>query len=95
MHYAILTTPGKGGLPFKTLETAPEAPGDPLRVSENATLLAFENQPTLVIASQFATTYGKLLWHVPEQILHPDDLPARETFKTCQEFMMWMTQNGR
>ena len=95
MHYRILATLGKNGTPFKKPATAPTAPGCTRRVSEDATLLAFTNQPATVFASQYASAYGKLLWSVPEQMLHPDDLPARETFKTCQEFLVWLSQNAR
>ena len=95
MFYAILTTPGKNGSPFQKPETAPAAPGDPLRVSEDATLLAFENQPDRVFATQYARACSKLLWHMQEQILHPDDLPATETFSSYREFVKWIHTNGR
>ena len=39
MFYGILTELGKNGMPFQYHNTAPQAPGDPLRVSEHATLI--------------------------------------------------------
>ena len=92
MVYGILTTPGKGGMPFEYGDTPPTAPGEPLRVSESGTLLAFVNQPDRVFASRWANAYGKILWQVTEEILHQDDLPAAETFSSCQEFQMWLSR---
>ena len=89
MFYAILTEAGRG-MPFNYAETPPTAPGDPLRISENATLVAFENQPDLVFASKCACVSGKILWHVTENILHRDDLPAAETFSNYREFQNWL-----
>ena len=90
MFYGILTTPGKGGMPFQMSDTPPTAPGDPLRVSPNAALIAFENQPDRVFASKCACASGKILWNVPENILHPDDLPADETFSSFRDFQGWL-----
>lgn len=92
MFYAILTTPGESGMPFDYTDTQPTAPGDPLHVAPNATLLAFENQPDRVFAARWANAYGKILWQVTETILHQDDLPAAETFSSCQEFRMWLSR---
>lgn len=85
MFYAILTEAGRG-MPFNYTGSPPTAPGDPLRVSEQAALMAFENQPDLVFASKYACASGKILWHVTEQILHPDDLPTAKTFSSCRDF---------
>ena len=93
MHYGVLTNLGKCGMPFQYGERPPTAPGDPLRVSADATLLAFENQPDRVFANQYARVSGKLLWYVTEDILHPDDLPAAETFGSYREFQTWIRQN--
>ena len=35
MFYAILTTPGKGGMPFAYGDTDPTAPGETLRVADS------------------------------------------------------------
>lgn len=95
MYYAVLTNLGEGGSPFKCPETAPEAPGSPLRVSEDATLIAFENQPARFFAGKYALASGKILWHATEEILHRDDLPADEIFDTCQEFQVWLSRRDR
>lgn len=92
MVYAILTTPGKGGMPFQNGERPPQAPGNPLRISEDATLLAFENQPDRVFANQYARASGKLLWYVTQDFLHSDDLPAEETFSSYREFQAWLSR---
>ena len=93
MHYGVLTNLGEGGMPFENNKRPPTAPGDPLRLSEDATLLAFANQPDRVFANQYARASGKLLWYVAENILHPDDLPAAETFSSYREFQTWIRQN--
>lgn len=90
MHYAVLTDPGT---PFQFHNSAPQPPGDPLRVAENATLLAFENQPDLVFASRWANASSKILWHVPEQILHLDDLSDAEHFSSYRDFSLWLFQH--
>ena len=92
MFYAIMTTAGEGGVPHKKPETPPTVPGEPLRVSENATLLAFANQPDRVFARRTASAYGKILWDVSEEIIHPDDLPADEVFDSYEEFQAWLTR---
>lgn len=92
MYYGILTNAREGGSPFKKPETPQTAPGDPLRVSEDATLVAFERQPTRLFARKDAAAYGKILWTVTKSILHPDDLPADEVFKTNQEFIVWLSR---
>ena len=97
MVYAILTTPGKGGMPFQNGERPPQAPGNPLRISEDATLLAFENQPDRVFANQYARVSGKLLWYITKDVLHPDDLLVPdETFSSYREFKAWLSsqENG-
>ena len=95
MVYAILTTPGKGGMPFDYGDTAPTAPGERLRVAPNATLVAFENQPDSVFASKCANASGKLLWHVPEEMLHPDDLAEVETFNSYRDFHNWVWNRNK
>ena len=94
MVYRILTNLGKGGSPFVIPDTTPTAPGDPLRVSPKATLIAFENQPDSVLAGKDAMAYGKILWCVTEDILHPDDLPAAEVFSSGREFENWLRQHN-
>ena len=94
MVYAILTTAGAGGAPHKKPDVPPTAPGNPLRISENATLLAFENQPNRVFARKTASAYGKILWTVTENVIHPDDLPADETFSSHREFENWLRQHN-
>ena len=95
MVYRILTNLGKGGSPFQYTNTSPTAPGDPLRVSPQATLVAFENQHDSVLARQIALAYGKMFWHVTEDILHPDDLPAAEVFSSGREFKRWLFESDR
>ena len=95
MHYAILTTPGVSP-PFDYRNTAPPtAPGDSLRVAPNATLIAFVNQPDLVLGSRWANASGKLLYHVPETILHPDDLAEVEEFASQFDFQRWLWDQER
>ena len=89
MFYAVLTEAGRE-MPFNYAGTPPTAPGDPLRVSERATLVAFENQPDLVFASKYACASGKILWHVTESILHHDDLPDAKTFSSYRDFQSWL-----
>ena len=89
MIYGILTEAGKGS-PFNHGTTPPTAPGDPLRVSPEATLVTFENQPDSVFARQTASAYGKILWAVNGVSLHPDDLSDAETFSSCSEFDDWL-----
>ena len=91
MFYAILTTPGKGGMPFFYGDTPATAPGDaPFRVSEGGTLLAFVNQPDSVFASKCACASGLILWQVNNVKLHPDDLVDAKTFSTYREFQAWL-----
>ena len=87
MFYAVLTNQGT---PFQISDTPPQAPGNPLRVSPDATLLAFENQPSRLFASKYARAASKQLWHVTEDILHRDDLPVAEVFTTCHDFQVWL-----
>ena len=96
MVYAILTTPGKGGMPFDYGDTAPTAPGETLRVAPNATLIGFENQPDSVFASKDANAFGLILWQVTGVTLHPDDLADAKTFSTYREFhtWLWSRENG-
>ena len=91
MFYAILTTAGKG-TPFKIMDAPPSAPGDPLRVSPDATLVAFERQPDRVFANQYARASGQILWYVNEEILHRDDMPADETFSSYHDFQVWLSR---
>ena len=95
MYYAILTNLGEGGSPFLKPNTPPTAPGSPLRVSESATLIGFENQPDSVFARQSAAAYGKMLWSVNGVSLHPDDLSDAETFSSCREFDRWLFDRER
>ena len=90
MVYAILTTPGKGGMPFDYGDTAPTTIGEPLRVAPNATLIGFENQPDSVFASKDANAFGLILWRVPGVNLHPDDVAAAKTFSSHREFQSWL-----
>ena len=88
MVYRILTNLGKG---WESLQSTQDTANrlhrcSPLRVSENATLIAFENQPDSVLAGKDARAYGKILWCVTEDILHPDDLPAAKVFSSGREF---------
>ena len=76
-------------MPFVS-ENPQTAPGSPLRVAEGATLIAFERQPDSVFARGDALAYGKNLWCVTEDILHPDDLPAAEVFSSGREFQRWL-----
>ena len=94
MHYAILTKVGKGGSPFVS-ENPQLAPGSPLRVSEDATLIAFENYNDRLLARGDALAYGKNFWHVTEDILHADDLPAAETFSSGREFVLWLFESNK
>ena len=89
MFYAVLTNQGT---PFQIRETPPTAPGSPLRVTEDATLLAFENQPSRLFASKYATASGKILWHVTEDILHIGDLPPAKIFTSCHAFQVWLSR---
>ena len=91
MFYAILTTPGKGGMPFAYGDTPPTAPGDaPLRVSEGGTLIGFVNQPDSVFASKYACASGLILWQVNDVKLHPDDVADAITFSSHREFQSWL-----
>ena len=95
MNYAILTNLGEGGSPFQKPKTAPTAPGNPLRVSPEATLVAFENQPDSVFARGDAAAYGKIMWSVTKQILHADDIPDAEVFSSCNDFRVWLSRRDR
>ena len=95
MFHAVLTNLGEGGSPFERPETAPQAPGSPLRVSEDATLIAFVNQPDRLFAGKYALASGKVVWHVTEEMLHRDDLPADKIFSSCQEFQVWLSRRDK
>ena len=95
MYYGILTKLGEGGMPFKPSKTPPTAPGDPLSISENATLIGFENQPDSVFARQTAAAHGKILWSVSGVNLHPDDLKDAETFGSCGDFQRWLFESEK
>ena len=90
MYYSILTVKYKS--PFKQSETPPSAPGDQLRVSEGAVLIAIENQPTVVFSRQIAMAYGQTLWAVTGVNLHEDDLEEAIEFETPNEFQKWLVQ---
>ena len=96
MVYGILTTPGRGGMPFDYSDTSPTAPGETLRVAPSATLIGFEKQPDSVFASRYANAFGLLLWQVTGVNLHPDDVADAETFSTYREFYTWLwsRENG-
>ena len=89
MYYAVLTKIGEDGSPFKRSQIAPTAPGEPLRISEKATLIAFPSQPARLL-SRNAGYCGYLLWHVNEETIHPDDMPAEEVFETTNAFTHWL-----
>ena len=95
MFYAILTRLGSGGAPFQYGDTPPTAPGEPMRVSEKATLVVFERHNDRLFASSWASAYGKLLWYVPETLLHPEDLPDATEFASCQEFQNYLVDLNR
>lgn len=90
MFYGILTRPGQGGMPFQTIDAPPTAQGEPLRVSPDATLVAFENQPDRLFAARLANTLGRILWYMDENILHPDDLQDAVKFDAYSDFQMWL-----
>lgn len=95
MFYGILTNAGEGGAPFKKPDTPPTAPGNTLRLSPEATLLAFETQPSWLFASKYARAYSKILWSVDKKMLHRDDLPAAEVFGSCHDFQVWLSCRDR
>ena len=83
-------------MPFDYPNTPPPtAPGEPMRVAPNATLVGFVNQPDLVFGSQSATASGKILWHVPETLLHPDDLAEVKEFASQFDFQRWLWERER
>lgn len=93
MEYAILTKLGEG-MPFKLPKASQMAPGQPLRVHESATLLAFERQPVLVFARRTANAFSYLLWNVPKTLIHEDDAPEK-TFETLTEFQQFLMEKAR
>ena len=94
MVYAVLTKLGTP--PFKRPKTPPTAPGDRLRLSEDATLVGFVNQSDKVFGRKWAMAYGNLLWDATEHTMHSDDLPAAVEFKSCHDFQVWLSrrENG-
>ena len=84
MYYSVLTPVGVA--PFKRAEKPPVAPGDPLRVSEEAVLIEFEIQPTQMFSQRMAPTYSKILWNTNQVQLHEADLAKRIIIETVQEF---------
>ena len=88
MVYAVLTP--NTTTPFQIPKTPPQAPGNPLRLTDEAMLLGFENQPDRVFASKYARAAGKVLWYVTKTILHRDDLPSAEVFSSCHDFQVWL-----
>ena len=96
MIYAILTDLKKGGMPFQNDEIPSTEADIQLRVSEDATLLAFEDPSDCVLANQYTRDLGKLLWPVTEETIHPDDFPPDETFSNYRDFQVWLSrrENG-
>ena len=81
MYVSVLTPIGTP--PFKSQRSAP---GEPLRVSESATLIEFSCQPTQLIAQRLAAAYGCILWAVSGVSLHDEDWLERVVIETTQEF---------